>query len=69
MRGGAFFFLRQMALWLSGFWIFFCYGRGLVCVCVRSRMCFFLVLTHQCVGILVFEVCWRLEGFGARGWD
>lgn len=22
-----------------------------------------LVLTHQCVGTLVFEVCWRLEGF------
>lgn len=27
----------------------------------------FLVLTHQCVGTLVFEGCWRLEGFGGAG--
>lgn len=63
MRGGVF-FLRQMALWLCGFLDFFCYGRGFgVCVCEVP----YVLLTHQCVGILVFEVCWRLEGFWGAG--
>lgn len=33
-------------------------------------MCFFGTDPSMCWYLtLVFEVCWRLEGFGARGWD